>query len=77
MTGKPVVCTALLLSFLCIQPNLLDALESPAPPDSAVTVSIIDGTRLTGQIVSRNDAGILLVTPANLEIKIPLPRSSQ
>ena len=72
MTGKPVVCKALLLSFLCIQPNLLDALESAAPPDSAVTVSIIDGTRLTGQIVSRDDAGILLVTPANLEIKIPL-----
>ena len=72
MTGKPVVCTALLLSFLCIQPNLLDALENPAPPDSAVTVSIIDGTRLTGQIVSRDDAGILLVTPANLEIKVPL-----
>ena len=72
MTGKPVVCTALLLSFLCIQPNLLDALENPAPPDSAVTVSIIDGTRLTGQIVSRDDAGILLVTPTNLEIKIPL-----
>ena len=61
----------LLLSLAPLTEKLLAA--PGASPDSAVAVLIVDGTKLTGRIVRQDDASILLITPSNLEVRIPLP----
>ena len=71
MKGLPLVAAALIFGVIGARPGMIEASESPAP-DSTVTVHIVDGTKLTGRIVGQDDAGILLITPARLEIRIPL-----
>ena len=71
MKGLPLVAAALILGAIGARPEMIEASQSPAP-DSTVTVHIVDGTKLTGRIVAQDDSGIILMTPASLEINIPL-----
>ena len=71
MRNKFLFIVLLFLCLAALSTGKLYAQKQEVSPDSLVTISLKDGTTLTGKIVQEDEASITVVTAAELEVKVP------
>jgi len=68
---KLLFSALLLLGVFLFTTEMPYAQEQGVPSDSLVSISLKDGTTLTGKIVHEDEVSLKVVTPAELEVEVP------
>jgi hypothetical protein len=71
VSQKLLFSALLLLGVFLFTAKMLCAQEQEVPSDSLVSISLKDGTTLTGKIVREDEVSLKVVTPADLEVEVP------